>query len=845
MYGRDHLRRAIRHYLERDDDLEEDPEGPVTINRSITAAFTLARASVAAARDMLDRALRLPPAEPGRPSPHHRHYEVVWSFLGALWELIDFCELEQEIAGLDISDPVWFFGRAVDQHLGGNPFEALAILGECSPPGASPDPWVEMLRAETLAAAGDHDRAVQAWETATRLDPLLVPAHLSAAGELEAVGRDREAQVHWLALVKAVARDDPLAAEARRHLARLRQRLALARAASSRAGAGYGRLPRWGPSWVPAWPGRARAAGGGCEAVDFPDPGKAAPADGRPPEAEGLVDPPIAATPAASSAAMPAAMSAATPAATPAAVFERPVRVPRGFLRTGKLDAVLGLSDSREPELRVAVVGGDPISEGLRRSRDAVYLGGGRLVAVGEAGRVELDREEPDLVVLASGISADQCAGLAERARAGRLRSRTGEVAFLYNGPEELGGDLEVIFDGLDLTVVADICPPVPVEDEFAEEPVTLEGETESGAAALTPTVEAVAARTKEGRGAPVRRRAVARGSLGLAPVLEWLDCGERRHSGRRPPVDLVSVLAEPQGVEAVAVRGGEVSGHTFGPEGAERSRLLEELWGELPRVLPPGDTALLMGRLFGESGLAPVPDGPEAFVAVSLASGVLSRTMVGLRQACAPEAGAGGLRSSHLVVGGSLISRLPTPEHALLAVVDGCQPAGVTRVLLDPYGITAALGEGLAAGRLRPDDPSWADGTASLLAGSCLCVAPLVQAVKWGKPGRKLILQVSVKGAWRDGERRWDLCRGELLWVPLPAGRRVELVVRPAPPYSAGRGRGVEWRGDFVAGGLGLLLDGRGRPLRLPADETGRDTLRAAWASQFVGQAAGACARS
>jgi hypothetical protein len=456
-------------------------------------------------------------------------------------------------------------------------------------------------------------------------------------------------------------------------------------------------------------------------------------------------------------------------------------------------------------------------------------------------GPEDIEREEPDLIVLASGISPEQCAVLAERALSGRLRSRSGPVHFLYNGPAEMRDDLAVIFEDLSLEMVQDIYPP-PAGDEFDAEPSPPETPGEDAAArAEAATTAAVEAWVRERQGGtPGRRRALARGSMALAPILDWLDCGERRHAGRKPPYDLLSVVADPQNVETVAVRAGEVAGQTFGPCGGERSRLLQELFEGLPRVLPPGDTALLMGRLLGETGPSQVAEGEEAFIAASLVAGVLSRAMLNLRPTLQVD-NSYGVRSSHLLVSGSLIARLPTPEYGLLAAIDGCQPVGVTRILLDPYGIMTALGEGLTAGTLKPEDPSWADGTAALLAGSCLCVAPLVQPVKWGKPGRRLVLEASVKGAWRDGERKWELCRGELLWVPLPAGRRIELVVRPAPPYSVGRGRGVEWRGDFVAGGLGLLLDGRGRPFRPPADPAGRDTLMAAWASQLIGQGGGA----
>jgi len=837
--GRDHVRRAIRHYLEKDDDLRENPTDQARLDASIQAAFLLARAAVTAARDVRDMVLRLPPYLEGRPSALHRHYDAVWSFLGALWELIDYCELEQEVASSDVEDPVWFFGRALDQHLGGNPFEALALLDEAGLGASAEDPWVQMLRAEALAATGDQVEAIRAWEAAVSLDPLLVQAHVSAAGELEALGRDQEAYAHWLAVKAAVPRDDPLAAEARRHLSRLRQRRA-AKAGEDRREP-FARLPRWGPSWVPAWPGLGRR----LEAAGSARPGGPEVPAG-PETQEGLAVPEESAVPGAPQVSEAPAVPEGPqePGGPVGAERAGPSRRlwfglgPGGAVRPGRLQILLGLDGPRARELTVYVAGSDPISEGVQRSRSAVYLGGGRLVGPGTADPEAAEREEPDVVLLASGVSAEQCHALAERAAAGLLHGPSGPTAFLYNGPADLVGDLSVIFGDLPLEVLPDICPPPPDPDAAWDRPGA-DGETGADrppdpAAATTAAVEKRVREKLEGR--PARRTVLARGAVGLAPALSWLDGGEGRHAGRVSPYELIAVNSEPQSVETVAVRGGQVVGHTFGPGGDDRGRLLEELFDDMPRVLPPGDTALLMGRLLGEGGPVALTDGPEAFVGAALTAGVLSRAMLGVRETVAAESGC-VVRSSHLLVGGSLVSRLPTPEYALLAALDGCQPVGVTRLLLDPYGILVALGDGLVGGRLAADDPSLADAAASLLAGSCLVVAPLVQGVNWNRPGRKPVLEATVKGAWRDGERSWQLFRGEVIWVPLPAGRRIELVVRPAPPFNLGRGRGAEWRGEFVAGGLGLVLDGRGRPLRLPAEETSRTTLRAAWAAEILGK--------
>lgn len=816
------MKRAIRHYLEKDEDLRENPSDQARLDASIQAAFVLARAAVSAARDIRDMVLRLPPYLEGRPSALHRHYDAVWSFLAALWELIDFCELEQEVASSDVEDPIWFFGRAIDQHLGGNPFEAMAILDEAGLSEDAADPWIQMLRAEAHAASGDQVEAIRAWEAACAMDPLMIQAHVSVAGELEALGRDREAYGHWLAVRDKLPADDPVAAEAKRHLARLRQRAATKPADDEPEP--FPRLPRWGPSWVPAWPGLGRqfegaspaaaaAASGGAWAAGEPGPTGVSGEPGTP--------------------------NSGSQPQPPQGILSRFGL--RGPARTGRLQVLLGLTGAKDTDLTVYVAGPDPTCDGVQLSRSAAYLGGARLVGPGTADPEAAESEEPDLIVMASGISPEQCHALAEKTRSGLLRGRAGPTSFIYNGPADRASDLAVIFEGLPLEVLPDICPPGPDPDLSWQEPAP---EGDSPDEALDPaafTMAAVERRVRERlEGKPAPRSITARGAIGLVPVLGWLDGGEGRHGGKIPPLDLIAVSAEPQSLETVAIGAERTTGHSFGPGGVDRGRLVEELFEEMPRVLPPGDTALLMSRLLGEGGPVTLADGPEAFLAASLAGGVLARAMEGLRQTMAAQSYY-VTRSNHLLVGGSLISRLPSPEYALLAAIDGCQPTGVTRVLLDPYGILAALGDGLVGGRLKPGDPSLADGAASLLAGSCMAVAPLVQGVNWGRPGRKPVLEATVKGAWRDGERTWQLYRGEVIWVSLPAGRRVELAVRPAPTYNVGRGRGAEWHGEFVAGGLGLILDGRGRPLRLPADEASRTTLRAVWASEILGKAKGA----
>ena len=97
-------------------------------------------------------------------------------------------------------------------------------------------------------------------------------------------------------------------------------------------------------------------------------------------------------------------------------------------------------------------------------------------------------------------------------------------------------------------------------------------------------------------------------------------------------------------------------------------------------------------------------------------------------------------------------------------------------------------------------------------------CVAPVGPSVRAGSP------VASVQWTERDGPRREiRLGAGELVRVPLAAGAQAHLCVRPARGFDAGAGPGAVLETDVDGGEVGVILDARGRPLALAADEPGR----------------------
>jgi hypothetical protein len=73
-----------------------------------------------------------------------------------------------------------------------------------------------------------------------------------------------------------------------------------------------------------------------------------------------------------------------------------------------------------------------------------------------------------------------------------------------------------------------------------------------------------------------------------------------------------------------------------------------------------------------------------------------------------------------------------------------------------------------------------------------------------------------------RDGQTT-EVEGGEIVCLPLALGETASLEVKPARGLDLGAGRGRAITATVHGGEVGLILDARGRPIRVPADETAR----------------------
>ena len=103
-------------------------------------------------------------------------------------------------------------------------------------------------------------------------------------------------------------------------------------------------------------------------------------------------------------------------------------------------------------------------------------------------------------------------------------------------------------------------------------------------------------------------------------------------------------------------------------------------------------------------------------------------------------------------------------------------------------------------------------------------CVAPIGQ----GKDGD---VCADYEIIWPDGKTTTDQLKfGELRLFPLDSGKQATIKVHPVKGVSMGAGAGVAVTKEVHGGVVGLLLDGRGRPLRLPAEQQARVAALTKW---------------
>lgn len=172
------------------------------------------------------------------------------------------------------------------------------------------------------------------------------------------------------------------------------------------------------------------------------------------------------------------------------------------------------------------------------------------------------------------------------------------------------------------------------------------------------------------------------------------------------------------------------------------------------------------------------------------------------------------------ILAGGGALSNAPTPGQSLLLLLDALQPVGVTTVILDQNNLLPILGA--AAGRNNLLPVQVVESGAFMSIGTV--VSPIVRAAYGAQ-----ILRARL--AYEDGtEARMDLKFGALELLPLSSSQNGRLFLQPVGHADVGFGPGRSGEVTATGGALGVVFDGRGRPLDLPSDAVRRRELIKKW---------------
>ncbi len=173
------------------------------------------------------------------------------------------------------------------------------------------------------------------------------------------------------------------------------------------------------------------------------------------------------------------------------------------------------------------------------------------------------------------------------------------------------------------------------------------------------------------------------------------------------------------------------------------------------------------------------------------------------------------------LVGSGGVLSHAPRREQAALMLMDAFQPEGVTQLAVDSIFMMPHLG---VLSSVYPEI------AAEVFEKDCLVrlgtvVAPVGQPSRSGK-------LASISITMPDGQiLEHKIDSGEISVVPLGVGEIASCTIQPASgrvDIGAGKGNTVDKQ---LHGGLvGIILDGRGRPINMPETEFERVAKVTSW---------------
>jgi hypothetical protein len=174
-----------------------------------------------------------------------------------------------------------------------------------------------------------------------------------------------------------------------------------------------------------------------------------------------------------------------------------------------------------------------------------------------------------------------------------------------------------------------------------------------------------------------------------------------------------------------------------------------------------------------------------------------------------------------NMIIGsGGVLSHAPRRHQSALMMLDAFQPEGITRLTVDSIfmmpqlGVLATLHQKAALDVFHKD--------CLIYLGTSVVPSGLT------KEGKKIMeYEITLP----DGNvEKGQLKFGEMKLIELGVGEKADAVLNPARKFDLGLGTGKKVETTLSGGVVGLILDGRGRPLIMPEDREERISKLKTW---------------
>ncbi|GAB4502412.1 MAG: glutamate mutase L [Anaerolineales bacterium] len=178
------------------------------------------------------------------------------------------------------------------------------------------------------------------------------------------------------------------------------------------------------------------------------------------------------------------------------------------------------------------------------------------------------------------------------------------------------------------------------------------------------------------------------------------------------------------------------------------------------------------------------------------------------------------------ILASGAVITNAPTLGQRLMILLDGLQPTGITTLALDQNNLLAMLGGIAEQNSLLP--------VQVINSGALVYLATVISPVSNQAYGVPIVRAKLIRADGSESET--EVKMGGLHIIPLESGQNARLQLRPLQRADVGLGPGKAGEVDVLGSAIGVVIDARGRPIRLPPEADKRRELLQRWRSRMEG---------